>query len=262
MNRTEVWARSRPFIILAALAAALAPRPALAEGKSATYEGKAVRIGDGTAHTIVRTNADGMPAAIGIVFTPGMLDGLPKAAKRADPDFPYPLPMPTKGPKTVVDHVVINWESAGHPPPGVYDMPHFDFHFYLVDRAARLKVKFKDGKDSGHPSQQPPTELMPAGYILPPGTAVSRMGVHAINPTAPEFNKQPFTATFIYGYYDKRLTFIEPMASLAFLKSKPSFSAAVARPASYTKPGAYPSAYSVRYDATHNVYEVTLEELK
>jgi type I restriction-modification system DNA methylase subunit len=33
----------------------------------------------------------------------------------ADPDFPYLLPMPTKGPKTVFDHVVINWESAGHP---------------------------------------------------------------------------------------------------------------------------------------------------
>ena len=248
--------------MLAALAAALAPQPVLADGKSATYEGKAVRIGHGKAHTVVRTDADGKPAAIGIVFTPGMLDGLPKAAKGADPDFPYPLPMPTKGPKTVVDHVVINWESAGHPPPGVYDVPHFDFHFYLVDRAARMKVKFKDENDSGGPGQQPAAELMPAGYILPPGTAVSQMGVHAIDPKAPEFNKQPFTATFIYGYYDKRQTFFEPMASLAFLKSKPSFSAALARPASYTKPGAYPSAYSVKYDAAHDVYEVTLEELK
>jgi hypothetical protein len=52
------------------------------------------------------------------------------------------------------------------------------------------------------------------------------------------------------------------MASLAFLKSKPSFSAPVARPASYTKRGAYPSAYSVKFDAARNVYEVSLEQLK
>jgi len=88
------------------------------------------------------------------------------------------------------------------------------------------------------------------------------MGVHAINPASPEFNKQPFTATFIYGYYNKQQIFIEPMVSLAFLKSKPSFSTPVARPVSYTKRGAYPSAYSVKFDAARNVYEVSLEQLK
>lgn len=263
MILTGVRARRRPFLILATAAAtALAAGSALAEGKSATYEGKAARIGNGTAHTVVRTDAGGKPASISVVFTPGMLDGLPKAAKGADPDFPYLLPMPMMGPKTVVDHVVINWESAGHPPSHVYDVPHFDFHFYLVSRAAQMQVAFKDENDSGDPSQQPPAALVPVGYIMPPGTAVPQMGVHAINPSASEFNKQPFTATFIYGYYNKQQTFIEPMASLAYLKSKPSFSAPVARPASYSKPGAYPSAYSVKYDAAHNVYEVTLEELK
>jgi len=125
-----------------------------------------------------------------------------------------------------------------------------------------MKVAFKDEKDSGDPSQQPPAELVPAGYIVPPGTAVSQMGVHAVNPSAPEFHNQPFNATFIYGYYNKQQTFIEPMASLAFLKSKPSFSAPVTRPASYAKPGAYPSTYSVKYDDAHKVYEVALTDLK
>jgi hypothetical protein len=262
MIRIDVRARWSPLLILAAVTAVLAAGPVLAESKSTTYEGKAVRIGRGTAHTVVRTDADGKPASIGIVFTPGMLDGLPKAAKGADPDFPYLLPMPTKGPKTVVDHAVINWESAGHPPSHVYDVPHFDFHFYLVSHAAQMKVTFKNENDSGDPSQQPPAELVPVGYILPPGTAVPQMGVHAIDPSASEFHSQPFTATFIYGYYNKQQTFIEPMVSLAYLKSKPSSSAPVHRPASYTKPGAYPSTYSVKYDAARNVYAVTLEELK
>lgn len=257
-----VRARGSPFFILATVATMLAAGPVLAQGKPAVYEGKAVRIGHGTAHTVVRTDANGNPASISIVFTPGMIDGLPKVAKGADSDFPYLLPMPTKGPKTVVDHVVINWESAGHPPPHVYDVPHFDFHFYQVSHEAQMNVAFKDENDSGDPSQQPPAELMPAGYIVPPGTAVSQMGVHAINPSAPEFHGQPFTTTFIYGYYNKQQTFIEPMVSLAYLKSKPSFSAPVTRLASYTKPGAYPSAYSVRFDTAHNVYEVTLADLK
>ena len=257
-----IRARWSPFFIIATVTTVLAAGPVLAKSKPATYEGKAVRIGHGTAHTVVRADANGMAASISIVFTPGMLDGLPKAAKGADPDFPYLLLMPTKGPKTVVDHVVINWESAGHPPAHVYDVPHFDFHFYLVNYAAQMKVAFKDEKDSGDPSQQPPAELVPAGYIVPPGTAVSQMGVHAVNPSAPEFHNQPFNATFIYGYYNKQQTFIEPMASLAFLKSKPSFSAPVTRPASYAKPGAYPSAYSVKYDTAHKVYEVALTDLK
>lgn len=232
------------------------------QDKSATYEGKAVRIGNGAAHTFVRTDAAGRPAAIGVAFTEGALDGLPKAAKGADPDFPFVLGMPGKGPKTVVDHVVVNWESAGHPPPKVYDTPHFDFHFYLVSQAERNKVRFRSDSESGDPRQQPPAELLPAGYVVPPGTAVSRMGVHAIDPASPEFHGQPFTATFIYGYYNKQLTFIEPMASLAFLQSKPDFSAPLARPASYTKTGTYPSSYSIRFDAATRSYEVTLADLR
>lgn len=262
MIRTSARAHWSPVLVLAAIACALGAGPAVAATKPATYEGKAVHIGHGIAHTVVRTDASGKPASIGVVFTPGMLDGLPKAAKGAVPDFPYALPMPTKGPRTVVDHVAIDWESEGHPPPHVYDVPHFDFHFYLVSHAEQKKVSFKNENESGDPSQQPPADLLPAGYVVPPGTAVPQMGVHAVNPASPEFHGQPFTATFIYGYYNKQQTFIEPMVSLAYLKSKPSFSAPVPRPASYTKPGAYPSAYSVKHDAARNVYEVTLEELK
>jgi len=253
-------ARSRLFVgvLSCAAAAMLAAAPALAAGK--TYAGRSVRIGHGTAHTVVTTDATGHAAAIGIVLTEGALDGLPKGSAKKS-DFPYLLPMPAKGPKTVVDHVVVNWEALGHPPPHVYDVPHFDFHFYLVSRAAQRKVAFKSEADSGLPSQQPPADLLAAGYIVPPGTAVPDMGVHAVNPAGPEFHGQPFTATFIYGYYNKQLTFLEPMASLAFLKSKPAFSGPVTRPARYSKPGAYPSAYSVKYDAAHKTYTMTLEEL-
>lgn len=261
MISMQMSALPRIFSLLALAAIAVATDPSLAQSSPATYEGKLVKIGKGSAHTVVRASATGTPESIGVIFTPGMLDGLPSAAKGGDPNFPYALPMPAQGPKTVVNHVVINWESAGHPPPGVYDVPHFDFHFYLISQAEQDKIAFNSPNESADQSQQPAAELLPAGYVLPPGTAVSRMGVHAINPSASEFQKQPFTATFIYGYYNKQLVFIEPMTTLAYLKSKPSFSAPVARPAAYAKPGAYPSAYSIRYDTTNKVFEVLLQEL-
>jgi hypothetical protein len=257
--RLRIHAR---LLVFMAAVAALAAGFAHAESQAVTYEGKARHIGRGTAHAFVRTDASGTPVSIGVAFSPGMLEGLPEPAKGGSPDFPYLLSMPAKGPRTIVDHVVVDWESAGHPPPHVYDVPHFDFHFYLVSRAERMKVAFKSESASGDPGQQPPPERLPAGYVVPPGTAMSRMGVHAIDPSAPEFHGKPFAATFIYGYYNKRLTFVEPMASLAYLKSKPSFSTPVARPASYPASGAYPSAYSVRYDAARDLYEVVLEDLK
>lgn len=257
-NSTFKWLASTTaavFVLVTATSAA-------AEAGPATFEGPPVPIGEGSAHTVVRTGADGKLLSIGIVFTPGMLEGLPKAAEGADPDFAFQLGMPKTGPKTVVDHVVINWESAGHPPPGVYDVPHFDFHFYLVSPAERMKVRFKSDRESGEPSQQPPAELVPAGYVVPPRTAVSAMGVHAINPAAPEFHAQPFTATFIYGYYNRQLTFIEPMASLAYLQSKPVFSAPIARPATFVKRGTYPSSFRVGYDDASKSYEVSLLDLR
>lgn len=235
---------------------------AQAENRAVTYQGKAVRMGQGSAHTVVHTDAGGKPQAIGIVFTPGALEGLPAAGHAGHGDVPYVLPMPVKGPRTVVDHAVINWEPGGHPPPQVYDVPHFDFHFYMMGRAEREAIRFNSENESGEPGQQPPQDLLAQGYIVPPGTAVPEMGVHAVNPASAEFQGQPFKATFIYGYHNQQLTFLEPMASLEFLKSKPRFSAPVPRPARYSKPGAYPSSYTIHYDAARKTYEVGLRDLQ
>jgi hypothetical protein len=255
-------ALSKPAPLTLAMVAIMAMASGWAQAQEAVYEGKPVRIGKGLAHTVVRTDASGKPNSISLVFTEAALKGLPAPTAGGHTDFSYQLSMPRKGPRTVVDHVVIDWESTGHPPPKVYDVPHFDFHFYLVTPAERMKVTFKNEGESGDPSQQPPAELLPAGYIVPPGTAVPQMGIHAVNPGSPEFHGEPFKATFIYGYHDKKLTFLEPMAALSFLESQPNFSAIIARPASYSKQGSYPSRYSIKYDQASKSYEVTLTDLQ
>lgn len=258
----EVAPSTARFMTAAVVALSLAGCGTSTRQAVATYEGKPVAIGNGTAKTVVRTDAGGRPASIAVVFTESALDGLPAdpgAAGGPPADFAYLLTMPERGPRSVVDHVVVNWNPGGHPPPKVYDVPHFDFHFYLVASAEREKVHFAHDGESGDPSQQPPAELLPAGYIIPPGTAVPKMGVHAINTKAPEFNGQFFTATFIYGFHNRQQTFLEPMVTVAYLKTKPTFSAPVDRPARFIKVGAYPSRYGVRYDAATRSYEVSLD---
>lgn len=247
---------------MAAVAAIMVSGAARGEQGSASYPGASVAIGKGAAYAFVRTGPGGELAAIGVVLTAAALEDLPGAAPGSHGRVPYHLPMPVAGPKTVVDHVVVDWEAVGHPPAKVYDVPHFDFHFYLVSREEVDKVAFQGPDESASPAQQPPAEWLPAGYVLPPGTAMPKMGAHAINPGGAEFQQQPFAATFIYGYYDKQQIFIEPMVSLAYLQSQPDFSAPVSRPASYSRAGSYPSSYRVAFDAARQVYEITLEELR
>lgn len=253
--------RPKPYRLIMPLAAALATGSVLGQEPTRSYQGKPVAFGQGLAHAVVRTDASDKPIAIGVVFKADALAHLPKPAKGARSDVAYVLPMPRTGPRTVVDHIVINWESTGHPPPNVYDVPHVDFHFYLVSLAAHEKIRFRSDAESAHPSQRAAAELLPQGYATPPGTAVARMGVHAINMASGELHGQPFNATFIYGFYNRQQTFLEPMVSLDYLLSKPSFSTPIARPQTYSRPGSYPGAYSVKYDASRDVYEVMLEDL-
>ena len=262
MNQTtSLGRRCLSSALLGLTLAALLAASAVAQALGTVYSGKSMRIGRGIAHTIVRTDSHGKVVAAGVEFTQGALSGLPRGTDKRS-NFEYFLAMPTRGPHSVFDHVMLDWESLGHPPPHVYDVPHFDFHFYVVSRAAQASVRFRSKADSGSSRQQPPASLMPMGYIMAPGTAISGMGAHAVNPAAPEFHGQPFTSTFLYGYYDRHLIFLEPMVSIAFLRSRPDSTWPVIRPAAYGIPGAYPSTYSVKYDAARKTYVVTLQGLE
>ncbi len=70
-----------------------------------------------------------------------------------------------------------------------------------------------------------------------------------------------FSHTFIYGAYDGRLIFLEPMVSHAFLSSRPQQCRPIRPPKVYAAAGYYPTTYCVRYDAASATYRVTLEGL-
>ncbi|MBA3892938.1 MAG: hypothetical protein H0X69_04485 [Gemmatimonadales bacterium] len=67
--------------------------------------------------------------------------------------------------------------------------------------------------------------------------------------------------TFIYGAYDGKLIFLEPMVSHSYLSSKPQQCMPVRAPKTYATAGYYPSSYCVRHDAASATYRVSLEGL-
>jgi hypothetical protein len=87
------------------------------------------------------------------------------------------------------------------------------------------------------------------------------MGGHWVDPQSNEFNKQPFTRTFLYGNYDGQIIFMEPMITKAFLEAKTAVTETIKLPSKYAKRGYYPTRYSVKYDTASKEYSVALEGL-
>ena len=228
---------------------------------AAVHKGTPVRVGKGTAQVIVHTANDGNPTRITVSMSRGAVEGVPKELnkKSAEGSWDYHLPMP-KGVKTGYSEVVIDWNPHGHPPPHIYTVPHFDFHFYAITRKEISAIRYTGPKDPAIAVSD--KGLIAADYRVIPDTAVNMMGVHAIDTTAPELHGKPFTATFIYGYDKGRLIFIEPMVTQAFLMTKPNETMLVKRPARYSIAASWPDKYSVRYDAASKRYMIELSGLK
>jgi len=249
-------------LLRAALAslAMLALTAGVAQASSGIFAGEPVAVGQGHARVLVVTGTGGTPTSVHVVLDDRALEGLP--ADRSDQHtWAYVLPMPTTGPRTGYDHVGLDWEAAGHPPNGVYTVPHFDVHFYLIGSAEQDAVTF-NGPDRERMLAPPDASLVPPGYAVPPDTAVERMGLHGIDLAGGEFHGKPFTHSFLYGYYAGRLVFVEPMITLAFLRANGDVTAPVRTPSAYSLPGYYPTRYRVGYDRDRKEYHVALLGLR
>ena len=229
--------------------------------------GTPVTVGQGTARAYVQMTA-GEPAEIGVALSEAALAGLPdhnSPGGQQMPDgmktFAFTLTLPANNP-TPYRHVGLDWNPGGHEPPGIYDKPHFDFHFYTIDEAERHAIMPTNPQFAALAAKFPAVEYVPAGYVAPAPAAVPMMGVHWVDPTSPELNGQPFDKTFIYGTWDGKLIFAEPMITKAFLETKPNFTAPVPVAQSYASPGYYTSSYSIRWDEGAREYRVALGGLQ
>jgi len=232
--------------------------------KTDTINGQFRLMGNGTVRSWVKLDKFGKPSSIGVTFSETALSGLPTEMPAGMPEgmvaMEHVLALPKEAAPAGFDHISIDWAPKGHLPIGIYDVPHFDVHFYLVNQNTLGKIT-ATGKDLTISDKKPAVTHIPAGYIMPPGTAVPRMGSHAVDTATPELSGNAFAHTFIYGYYNGQMNFVEPMVSKAFLESKQNFSGPVKIPAAYPKRGYYPTSYSIKFDEVRREYTISIDKL-
>ncbi len=217
--------------------------------KMNTFYGPAKPFGKGVARAMVTMSHDGEPQAIGIKFSERALENLP-----SDPEeFTFQLPNKAKG--LAFDHIDLGWNPEGHEPPGIYDIPHFDIHFYMISEEEKMSIT-----DPDLAAILPPNEFWPEDYIPTPGF-VPMMGKHWLSTLADELQPEGvFTQTFIYGSYNGEFIFYEPMITLGYLLEKSSIQYNISQPAVFQRTGYYyPSTYSINYDSTKKEYIISLE---
>ncbi len=265
---------SRPFgryALAAGLAAVVAGTlfvgtTRASKAASGRFDGTAVPVGQGTARSYVILE-QGAPVEIGIALSENALAGLPEATFNPAHQGhhmmqEYLLPLPEAASTTPFRLVELDWNPSGHVPPGIYDLPHFDFHFYTIEEAARNQIVRENPDYVTKGENVPPAPFVPAGYISPSMDLTEpRMGRHWVNPASPELNGQRFTHTFIYGSWDGQLIFGEPMLTRDFLLTRPNVTTKVPTAERYAPAGYYPDAYGVHYDADRREYRVSLKGL-
>lgn len=240
-------------------------------GSPETFRGPAVSLGDGRMRTYARLDGD-RPVALGYELDRKALDGLPKAHTdgrhcadnnhdgRIERDeecvhsHDFVLRLPKEYRKRVggpFRWALLTWDPHGHAPKA-YGVPHFDFHFYLQSKAGRNAIRtgpcagggLIDCADEKKAHRPVPGRYRPKDY-RDLGAVVSAMGNHLTDPASPELHGAPFTKTFLYGAYDGRITFYEPMVTRAWLlrvaDGKEGGCVRIKQPAAFRKAGAYPT---------------------
>lgn len=248
--------------------------------------GGVASIGAATASAYAEFGPADEPLAIGLTFSSNFFDELPTEPSDghqcfdrngdgmlARPDecnawHEWAIPLPGEV-ATRADipfkWSLLNWNPMGHIPPGIYDVPHFDIHFYIDPIedvfAIRPGACGPEFVDCGQFVVA--TRPLPPNYQAPDYQDVQAvapaMGNHLIDVTSSEFQGEPFTRTWIYGIYDGRVTYYEEMVTRAFLLDRPSECFDIKSPPAVGLAGYYPTQSCLRYHADTGAYTVSME---
>jgi Domain of unknown function (DUF5602) len=245
-----------------------------------------------------------IPLSIGVSFTEQALDPMFTAAFD---DFPrelphltapgleparvYDLPFPAKVRKTTpFDHMGWFANAQGHNPPGVFTFPHADVHFFMITVKERQAIS---GQLDDKMLTYPPEGFLPADFCLPlftsvppfckllteltetdvPGSNDTEQGLHWVDQSAPELRGELFRQINIFGTYDGKVVFWEPMITKQFFEDVRSFlndlqstgktivlTFAIKQPEKFQETSYYPTQYTVSYDAEVGEFTVSLDD--
>lgn len=203
---------------------------------------------DSGAKPFVQRDAKNALVAIGLTIPAATVKATPKKRSEA------PFPMTGAG---LVQSANLQWHPTGHEPEHVYDVPHFDVHFYTITEKVRGSIV----PGSSLAKVMPAKAILPPGSILAPGY-VPGMGMHDIPASQPEFNHGKFSVSPIIGYWNGELAFFEVMFTKTWLLQNQDKTGPFPQPASVHQHGLYPTRYAVHYDKAANAYQVSLTDFR
>jgi len=226
--------------------------------KGGIFKGPVSKFQHGSAWTWVELDGDDKPERIAISIDDAAMNSLDPGM---DEDGGHnhanglSLQFHQKASITPFTHALLDWNPHGHEPAGMYDKPHFDFHFYTISEQERLAIPLYQTDSTGF-LNYPAPGYMPATYVPIPG-GVPQMGAHWIDVNTPELHGQLFTQTFLFGSYNGKVAFYEPMITKAFIDANPSFERAIDVPAKFKTSGYYPTKMRIvkAEGATHFILE-------
>ncbi|MEP6619550.1 MAG: DUF5602 domain-containing protein [bacterium] len=258
------------LIALLLAAAAACGSSTSTESDTRTVQGPSLALGAGTVHGYITLDAQSHPVSVGVAFSDSALINLPTdALPGLPPGRMLTLALPPEANAAGYDHVMLNWNAAGHDPVQIYGAPHMDVHIYSIPLTQQLAMTPADSLFDVKSAKKPASSYVPGTYF-PLGAGVPMMGAHWGDPSSPELapapNAKPFTRTFLYGSYDGHFIFFEPMVTTSTLLATrtldtPDESLPIQVPAQYEKAGDYPTRYVVRYDGVSHQYIIALEGL-
>jgi hypothetical protein len=216
-----------------------------------TFTGEEASFGFGKARTYVTNDADGNPVEIGVIMDAMAFDNFSELSGDADVSLDYPA----EAGKTPFVHQYMGFAPHGHEPVNIYGLPHFDLHFYTMADAERVTISLADTLEA---ARMPAADYFPPAYF--PAGLVPQMGVHWIDPTSAEFAGATFTQTFIWGSFDNKVTFLEPMITKQFIAETHDFETDIKQPAKYDQPGKYyPTKQGFAHDHDKDEYRIFLK---
>ena len=87
-----------------------------------------------------------------------------------------------------VDHGTFDFVPGGHPPPGVFDLPHLDVHFFYLTQEEVVEINPKSADFAARGMKLPDAKFIPEDYGAIPNTppehaVVPGMGQHLADTT-------------------------------------------------------------------------------
>ena len=224
-------------------------------------------LGDGEVRAFHTEHPEGDWRYLGMEMTA-------EAATIDETEYPKPALVVIDFPgDTPFEWLGLNWMPAGHGPPEVYGVPHFDIHYYL-DPQEEIEtipgVHFPPGESDDEPYEEPiapdqfPPDYFRTNYVVP------EMGEHLYDLHAPEWDVdedgapvpsgEVFTQSFVWGHWDGELNFFEPMITTDYFEMlDDTVIEQISMPDRMPAAGQYPTEYRIAYHPNRDAYTVTLQ---